>query len=71
MNDFRKLLALSAIGCIALGVALAGAIILGIWTGFENELFSKCIGTLVVLFVLCGLLHSVAKGMCEKPKDKS
>jgi hypothetical protein len=70
MNGFRKLFAISAVAFIALGILLAVALIVGIWTSFNNESVGKSIGTLVVLFLLAGGLHGVARGMCEKPKDK-
>lgn len=69
MNGFRKLFVVSAVAFIALGVALAAAIIFGIWYGFEDEIIAKCTATLVVLFCSSGVLHGIAKGMCDKPKD--
>jgi hypothetical protein len=70
MKEFRKLFAISAVIFIGLGVALAGAIIVGIWSDFESPVIGKSIGTIFVLFFLSGVLHVVAKGMCEEPKDK-
>ena len=70
MNGFRKLAAISAVIFIALGIALAGTIIVGIWIGFDGEMIYKAISTQVVLFLLFAILHNVAKGMSEKPKGK-
>jgi hypothetical protein len=71
MNGFRRLFALSAVVFVGLGIALAAAVIVGIWWDFENPVLWKCTGTIFVLFFLSGVLHVVAKGMCEKPKDKA
>jgi hypothetical protein len=70
MDRFTRLYAISAMVFIALGIALAVALIVGIWTGFEDVIVGKSIGTLVVLLLLAGTIHVVAKGMCEEPKDR-
>lgn len=70
MNGFRKLSAVSAVVCIGLGVVFAGSVILGIWSEFESPAIWKAIATTFVLFFLSGVLHSVAKGMSERPEDK-
>lgn len=70
MNGFRRLFAVSAVVFVGLGIALAATVIVGIWWDFENPVLWKCIGTIFVLFFLSGLLHVIAKGMCEKPEDK-
>ena len=70
MNNSKTLLGISAFAVVGLGVALAFTIIAGIWGDFRGEVIGKLIATLFVLFVLATVLHSVAKGMCDKPKDK-
>ncbi|MCB1206994.1 MAG: hypothetical protein KDN18_22260 [Verrucomicrobiae bacterium] len=70
MPPIKKLFAISAVVFLVIGVALALAMIAGIWLGFESGVVAKVIGTLFVLFILSGVLHVVVKGMCETPKDK-
>jgi hypothetical protein len=69
-NGFRRLFAISAVAFVGLGVLLALAIIVGIWLEFESPVIWKCIGTIFVLFFLSGVVHAVAKAVCEIPKDK-
>lgn len=69
MDQFKRLFAISAVVFIVFGIALALAVIVGIWVNFDSELVRKLIGTLSVLFFLTGVLHIVAKGMCEPPND--
>ena len=70
MNGFRRLFAISAIAFVGLGVLLALAIIVGIWLEFESPLIWKSIATMLILWLLSGAVHVVAKAVCEMPKDK-
>ena len=71
MTGFKRLIVISGLVLIALGVALALVTILGIWSSFEDPLFGKTIATLTVLFFLSAFLHLVAKGICEEPKKRN
>jgi len=71
MTGFKRLMVISSVVLIALGVALALVTIVGIWSGFEEPWFGKTIATLTVLFFLSAFLHLVAKGICEEPKKKN
>lgn len=70
MNRFDRLLVVSTFAFLALGVALTLAIIIGIWGEFDSDTMWKAIGTIGVLFLFSGFLHSLAKGMCEQPKER-
>jgi len=71
MNDLKKLICISALACVSLGVALALSVIAAIWFEAESAILWKSVATLFVLFILSGLLHTVAKGMAEGGKPKS
>ena len=69
ITPFKRFLGVSALIFIVLAVLLAGTFIGAIWIGFDNEILGKTLATEGVLLVLSALLYTVAKGMCDKPKD--
>ena len=69
MTPSKRLLGASALIFVILAVLLAGTFIIAIWVEFDSALLQKALGTELVLLLLFGLLYSVAKGMCDKPKE--
>ena len=67
MNDLKKLISISALACASLGVALDLAVIAAIWFEAESAILWKSVATLFVLFILSGVLHTVAKGTRQPP----
>ncbi len=81
MIRFEKLKVVSAVICVLSGLLLAIVLILGIWLEFQSRVIWKLVGTLFVVFVLSGMLHTVwdaasdritgYSGCCRAASDKS